>query len=101
MDTITNEMEPLKINAGEWDYICVEVIRHESTDVYLKVPKGWRPSGRDYKLLGRAAKETTRDHDWDKYGWENAVEVNGFKVVEEQEARQYEVFNALHHLSTK
>lgn len=80
--------------SADWEYICVEVTRSESTDLYLKVPKGWRPSGRDYKMMGRAAKETTSDSDWDRYGWENDVEVQGHKPVDAKEAEQYRVFDA-------
>ena len=81
--------------SADWEYICVEVTRSESTDLYLKVPKGWRPSGRDYKLMGRAAKETTSDSDWDSYGWENDVEVQGHKPVDAKEAEQYQIFDVL------
>jgi hypothetical protein len=80
--------------SADWEYICVEVTRTESTDLYLKVPKGWRPSGRDYKLMGRAANATTRDGDWDKYGWENEVDVQGHKPVDAKEAEQYLTFDA-------
>ena len=81
--------------SADWEYICVEVTRTESTDLYLKVPKGWRPTGRDYKMMGRAAKETTSDSDWDIYGWENDVEVQGHKPVDAKEAEQYRIFDAL------
>lgn len=84
--------------SADWEYICVEVTRTESTDLYLKVPKGWRPSGRDYKLMGKAAKETTRDGDWDNYGWENEVDVQGHKPVDAKEAEQYLIFDARPHL---
>ncbi len=84
--------------SADWEYICVEVTRTESTDLYLKVPKGWRPTGRDYKLMGRAAKKTTRDGDWDNYGWENDVEVQGHKPVDAKEAEQFQTFDACPHL---
>jgi hypothetical protein len=80
--------------SADWEYICVEVTRTESTDLYLKVPKVWRPARRDYKLMGRAAKETTRDGDWDNYGWENEVDVQGHKPVDAKEAEQYLTFDA-------
>lgn len=80
--------------SADWEYICVEVSRSEITDLYLKVPKGWRPSGRDYKMMGRAAKETTSDSDWDNYGWENDVKVLGQKPVDATEAEQYQIFDA-------
>lgn len=84
--------------SADWEYICVEVTRTESTDLYLKVPKGWRPTGRDYKLMGRAANETTSDSDWDNYGWENEVDVQGHKPVDAKEAEQYRTFDARPHL---
>jgi hypothetical protein len=81
--------------SADWEYIYVVVTRSESTDIYLKVPKGWRPSGRDRKIIGRAAKETTSNSDWDNYGWENDVEVQGHKPVDAKEAEQYRIFDAL------
>jgi hypothetical protein len=80
--------------SADWEYICVEVTRTEITALYLKVPKDWRPSGKDYKMMGRAAKETTSDSDWDNYGWENDVELQGHKPVDAKEAEQYRVFDA-------
>lgn len=81
--------------SAEWEYLCVEVTRSESTDLYLKVPKGWRPSGRDHVMIGRAAKQTTTDSDWDNYGWEQDVEVQGYKPVEASEAEEYRIFDTL------
>ena len=46
-------------------------------------------------MMGRAAKETTSDSDWDSYGWENDVEVQGHKPVDAKEAEQYRIFDAL------
>jgi hypothetical protein len=46
-------------------------------------------------MMGRAAKETTSDSDWDNYGWENDVEVQGHKPVDAKEAEQYRIFDAL------
>ncbi len=77
---------------GEFEFLRVEVTRAQSTELYLKVPKGWRPKGRDYKLLGKAAKETTDRSDWDDYGWENSVEIQGCAVVEEKEATQFRLY---------
>ena len=56
------------------------------------MPKGWRPKGRNYKTIGKAAKETTFESDWDDYGWEHTVEVQGVAVVKEKEALQYLLF---------
>ena len=86
------------LGSADWEYICVEVTRTESTDLYLKVPKCWRPTGRDYKLMGKAAKETTSDFDWDNYGWENELDVQGHKTVDAKEAEQYRIFDARPHL---
>jgi hypothetical protein len=82
----------------EWEYLLVEVSRSESTELYLKVPKGWRPSGRDSRLLGKAASDTTRDSDWDNYGWEQCVEVQGCQLVDAKEAEQYQTFDVRPHL---
>jgi hypothetical protein len=78
----------------ETEYIKVEVARSEFTDIYLKVPKGWRPKGKDYKLIGQAANETTQDYDWDNYGWENDVEVLGYALSSQDEAEEFKVFDA-------
>jgi hypothetical protein len=85
-------------NLPEYEYIQVQVIRSESTDLYLKVPKGWRPSGRNRKLLGVAAKETTSDFDWDNFGWENDIDVQGYKPVDAKEAELYKVFDVMPYL---
>lgn len=92
METPQNEQQAPPAN---WEYICVEITRKEGTELYMKVPKGWRPSGRDYKLLGRATKETVRDLDWDNHGWENDVEVEGYQSVEAKNAEQFKIFDAL------
>lgn len=46
-------------------------------------------------MIGRAAKQTTTDSDWDNYGWEKDVEVQGYKPVEASEAEQYRIFDTL------
>lgn len=79
----------------DWEYIRVEVTRTESTSLYLKVPKGWRPSGIYRELMGHAAKETTTKADWDNSGWESSVEAQGHKLVDAEEAEQYQVFDLL------
>lgn len=84
--------------SADWEYIRLAVSRSEWTEIYLKVPKGWRPSGRDYKLIGQATKETVSDHDWDNYGWENSVDVQEQEPVNEEEANLYKVFDAIPHL---
>jgi len=79
----------------EHEYIKLEVARSETTDIYLKVPKGWRPKGKDYKLIGQAALQTTSDFDWEKYGWENDVEVLGCALSSQEEAGQFKVFDVM------
>lgn len=76
-----------------FDYIKVDVARLSHTDIYLKVPKNWNPN-RNRKLLGQAAYETTKDYDWDSFGWENNLEVNGWSVVKKEESERYLVFDA-------
>lgn len=46
-------------------------------------------------MIGRAAKQTTTDWDWDNYGWEQDVEVQGYKPVEASEAEEYRIFDTL------
>jgi hypothetical protein len=76
----------------EFEYLRVEVSRTEVTELYLKVPKGWKPTGVNSKILGTAAKETTSDMDWDNDGWEDSVEFQGCSPVDEKEALLYKVF---------
>lgn len=83
---------------GEFEYLRLEIVRNESTDLYLKVPKGWRPKGKDYKLVGKAAKETVSDYDWDNYGRENNVEIQSCVSVEADEAELYTIFDISPHL---
>lgn len=75
----------------EFDYIRVEVTRPQSTELYLKVPKGWMLGRRDRKLLGIAAKETTDDSDWDSWEWEKTVEIQSSRACTKEEAERYHV----------
>jgi hypothetical protein len=77
---------------GGFEFLRVEVTRTQSTELYLKVPNGWRPRGRDYKILGKAAKETTDRSDWDDYQWENTVEMQSCSVCQEKEATQFRLY---------
>lgn len=88
-------------NPTEYEYITVDVTRKQSAIVYLKVPVGWRPSGRDRALIGQAAVETCYDDDWDSYGWERDVDVDGHAPVEEKEAIRYQVFDVVEYLNKK
>lgn len=87
-------------SSTDWEYIRVEVTRSQSTQLFMKVPKDWRPSGRayDYKLMGMAAKETTENYDWDDYGWEDTIEVQSYKPVDAKEAESYSIFDVRPHL---
>lgn len=76
----------------EFEYLRVGISRQTYTDIYLKVPKNWRPTGRNTRVLGKAAAETTRSSDWDAYGWENTVEMQEHEVVPATEAEQFMVY---------
>ena len=95
------ETDPAPVVEQDFEYLCVEVTRTETTDIFLKVPKGWKPTGRDSKMLGRAAKETTEDSDWDNYRWEDTVEAQGHKAVDADEAELYKVYDAVADLAKR
>jgi hypothetical protein len=95
------ETDPTPAAEQEFEYLRVEVTRTSTTDLFLKVPKGWRPSGRDSKILGRAAKETTDDSDWDSWRWEDTVEAQGHAVVDADEAELYAVYDAVADLAKR
>jgi hypothetical protein len=83
-----------------YEYLRVEVRRSESTDLYLKVPKGWRPKWQYANIIKEATLKTVlSDDDWDSYGWENNLETQGHKVVDEDEAQDYAVFDVVAFLS--
>lgn len=75
-----------------FEYLKVEVTRHSATDLYLKVPVGWRPNRHTAQLLSKAALEVS-SYDWDNFGWENYLDVQGHKVVTEAEAKEYGIFD--------
>ena len=77
---------------GGFEFLRVEVTRAQGTELYMKVPKGWRPTGRNSRVLGKAAAETTGRSDWDDYGWEQTVEMQSYSVVNEKEARGYMLY---------
>lgn len=74
------------------EIIRVTVTRSEQTDLYLRVPKGWRPD-RNSNIIRLAALDVD-DCEWDKDGWENAIEIHGWKRNAEKEAEGYTVFDA-------
>lgn len=87
------------MNEPEFEYLKVEVTRTESTDLYLKVPKGWRPWSRHHAILGKAARATTDSSDWDSYMWEQTVEAQCCHPCPAEEAEQYRVFDVLEELA--
>lgn len=90
------EVDPPKVVNPDFKYLEVEVTRVEGTTLYLKVPWNFdvktlrRSSGN--KILIDACKETVGDYDWDDFGWEDTLEVQSVKSVEEKEATAYETF---------
>lgn len=87
------------VESADCEYICLDISRTESTEIYMAVPKGWKPTYKDNATIVKAAKET-HDFDWDKFGWENNVEVNGYRTVDASEAKQFGIFDARPHLLT-
>lgn len=78
----------------EYKYLEVTVIKKSYSTVFLKVKKDfvWNTVRNKCALLGKAAKETCDRFDWDDFGWEDDVEYNEIKLVDEQEALQYKVY---------
>lgn len=76
----------------ESEFLRVEVSRKQYATLYLKVPKGWRPKGKDRKILEEAAKETVDNYDWDDFGWEFTIEMESWKTCDEREATSYSFF---------
>ena len=46
-----------------------------------------------YLDIGKAAKETTEDGDWDSFGWEHDVDIQAVKEVSEETATAFDVFD--------
>lgn len=96
METPTEKIQAVPLCSGdllgEFEFLRVEVTRAQGTELYIKVPKGWRPTGRNSRVLGKAAKETTERSDWDDYGWEQTVEMQSCAVVDEKEARAFALY---------
>ena len=78
----------------ESEWLEMDITRMQGVVVYIKVPKGWRPKGRDRWILARAAEATCKDHDWDDYGWEETVEMQSCKPCTEEEAKQFLNYDA-------
>jgi hypothetical protein len=73
----------------EYDYYKVDVTKKSYTNVYIKVPKGELVSFGHRKLIKEATVKTVTKYDWDDYGWENDLEVDGVSKVSEKEATEY------------
>ena len=78
----------------EHEYIRVEVSRKEYTELYIKVPKGWRPNFGHRGIITKAIAETRWYSDWDNEGWEDTVKVNWYEPVEKSKADRHGWFDA-------
>ncbi len=76
----------------ETEIIRVTISRSEETDIYLRVPKGWRPD-RNSNVIRSAALDVP-DYDWKKDSWQENIEVHGWKRNAEKEAEGFPVFDA-------
>lgn len=79
---------------NKYEYYKIETIKKSFTDVYIKVPTGRKIEFRDTVLVGRAAKKTINDYEWDDWGWENDVEINSIEKVTEEDAEIYSIYDA-------
>jgi hypothetical protein len=78
----------------EHDYYKVLVTKRSYTDIYIKVPKGEKVTFRDRNLIKEATVRTTTKYDWDDYGWEDDLDVDGVEKVSEKEAIEYSYYDA-------
>lgn len=78
----------------EYDYYQVDVVKKSGTQVYIKVPKGRKVTFRDRELVRKATVETVENYDWDDYGWERDLEIEGIAEVDKRDAIQYDVYDA-------
>lgn len=76
-------------------FLCAVVTRTSSTELYIEVPDEFKEADLmrvEYrKRIGKLAKETTGDYDWDGSEWEDTVEVQSVGAVTEEEAKKYTV----------
>lgn len=79
----------------EFEYLKVEITRTESTDLYLKVPKGWRPTWKDRDMIVRATVDTISESEWDHFNWQDTIEDQGHGVCTAEEAETYAVFDVV------
>lgn len=78
----------------EHDYYRVQVTKKSYTEVYIKVPKGVEVTFRDKNLIKEATVKTASKYDWDDYGWEEDLDVDGVVKVSEKEATSYVYYDA-------
>lgn len=78
----------------EYDYYQVGVAKRSYVDVYIKVPKGDSVSFKDRALVREATVETIHKLDWDDYGWENDLEIEGIVRVDGEDLVGYKVYDA-------
>lgn len=75
-------------------YIRVKVARSETTDLFIKVNEDFQVKDifhhKYQSALGRIAEETTCDADWDKYGWEEDLQVLSCAESTPEEAEQFQ-----------
>lgn len=76
-------------------YLKVQVARKAWTDLYVSVPDSFQKDDlRKWMYRDKVAKiaaETTDGSDWDSFGWEEDLEINGIQEVDEVEARSFSV----------
>lgn len=73
----------------EHEYVCVGVTRTEYAELYVRVPKGLRPSNKHRVILGLIAKYSTKSSDWEDRDWEKTLSVQGCRKVAPDEAEPY------------
>lgn len=84
--------------SAEHEYLEVTVSRRQDAIVTLKVPKGWRPKGSAGGGVIAASIRSDKSLDWDNYGWESTLEVEQSRVVDEEFAKEYRVYDVHPHL---
>ena len=76
-------------------YLAIEVAKSATTDLFVEVPDDFDEKqfmrGLHRKELGRIARETTNEWEWDDFGWDDSLEIIEVKVVEESEAKQFKI----------
>jgi hypothetical protein len=78
----------------EYDYYKIAITKKSYTDVYIRVPRGEVVSFHHRKLIKEATLKTITKYDWDDFGWENDLDVDGLSKVSEKEATEYVYYDA-------